>query len=63
LTRICYRNVAGNFRIAPNDCNMNTKQLNKLTMYLAVEGICDATPTAWQSPQIFRPSLTPPMKI
>jgi hypothetical protein len=27
---------------------MNTKQLNKLTMQLAVEGICDGTPTPWQ---------------
>ncbi len=27
---------------------MNTKQLNKLTMYLAVEGICDAHPSIWQ---------------
>jgi hypothetical protein len=27
---------------------MNTKQLNKLTMYLAVEGICDASTTVWQ---------------
>jgi hypothetical protein len=32
---------------------MNTKQLNKLTMYLAVEGICDGTPTAWQPVQAF----------
>jgi hypothetical protein len=28
---------------------MKTKQLNKLTMYLAVEGICDANNTVWQS--------------
>jgi len=32
---------------------MNTKQLNKLTMYLAVEGICDASPAVWQTLQAF----------
>jgi hypothetical protein len=32
---------------------MNIKQLNKLNMYLAVEGICDASPTIWQSLQAF----------
>jgi hypothetical protein len=32
---------------------MNTKQLNKLTMYLAVEGICDANPSVWQILQAF----------
>ena len=37
---------------------MNTKQLNKLTMYLAVEGICDGTPTAWQSLQAFADAYT-----
>ncbi len=37
---------------------MNTKQLNKLTMYLAVEGICDGTPTAWQSLQAFANAYT-----
>jgi len=37
---------------------MNTKQLNKLTMYLAVEGICDGTPSAWQSLQAFADAYT-----
>ena len=37
---------------------MNTKQLNKLTMYLAVEGICDGTPTAWQPIQAFADAYT-----
>jgi hypothetical protein len=32
---------------------MKTKQLNKLTMYLAVEGICDASPTVWQAVPAF----------
>ncbi|MGA2030321.1 MAG: hypothetical protein ABSG87_09650, partial [Verrucomicrobiota bacterium] len=32
---------------------MNTKQLNKLTMYLAVEGICDGNTTVWQPLQGF----------
>jgi hypothetical protein len=32
---------------------MNTKQLNKLTMYLAVEGICDASTTTVQSVPAF----------
>ena len=33
---------------------MTTKQLNKLTMYLAVEGICDGTTPIWQPLQAFR---------
>ena len=37
---------------------MTTKQLNKLTMYLAVEGICDASPTAWQPIQAFADAYT-----
>ena len=37
---------------------MNTKQLNKLTMYLAVEGICDANNTAWQTLQAFADAYT-----
>jgi hypothetical protein len=37
---------------------MNTKQLNKLTMYLAVEGICDANPTAWQTVPAFADAYT-----
>lgn len=37
---------------------MNTKQLNKLTMYLAVEGICDGAPTAWQTLQAFADAYT-----
>jgi hypothetical protein len=37
---------------------MNTKQLNKLTMYLAVEGICDASTTAWQPIQAFADAYT-----
>lgn len=37
---------------------MNTKQLNKLTMYLAVEGICDGTPLAWQTLQAFSDAYT-----
>lgn len=37
---------------------MNTKQLNKLTMYLAVEGICDASPAAWQTLQAFSDAYT-----
>jgi len=37
---------------------MTTKQLNKLTMYLAVEGICDGTPSAWQSLQAFADAYT-----
>ena len=32
---------------------MDTKQLNKLTMYLAVEGICDDTTPSWQTVQAF----------
>ena len=32
---------------------MNTKQLNKLTMTLAVEGICDANSPIWQPLQAF----------
>src|SRR5882724_4572373 len=32
---------------------MKTKQLNKLSMYLAVEGICDASPAVWQTVQAF----------
>jgi hypothetical protein len=32
---------------------MRTKQLNKLTMYLAVKGICDGNPTVWQAVQAF----------
>jgi hypothetical protein len=32
---------------------MKTKQLNKLTMYLSVEGICAASPTVWQPLQAF----------
>lgn len=28
---------------------MDTKKLNKLSMCLAVEGICDASPTVWQN--------------
>lgn len=37
---------------------MNTKQLNKLTMYLAVEGICDANNTVWQPLQAFADAYT-----
>ena len=37
---------------------MDTKKLNKLTMYLAVEGICDASNTVWQTLQAL-PTLTP----
>jgi hypothetical protein len=37
---------------------MTTKQLNKLTMYLAVEGICDGNPTAWQTLQAFADAYT-----
>ena len=37
---------------------MNTKQLNKLTMYLAVEGICDASATVWQTLQAFADAYT-----
>ncbi len=37
---------------------MNTKQTNKLTMYLAVEGICDGTPTAWQPIPAFADAYT-----
>ncbi len=32
---------------------MTTKQINKLDMYLAVEGICDLTTSAWQTLQGF----------
>jgi hypothetical protein len=32
---------------------MNPKQLNKLTMYLAVKDICDADSSAWQSLRTF----------
>lgn len=37
---------------------MNTKKLNRLAMYLAVEGICDASPTAWQTLQAFADAYT-----
>src|SRR5882724_8114304 len=37
---------------------MNTKQLNKLTMYLAVKGICDASPAAWQPLAAFADAYT-----
>ena len=37
---------------------MTTKQLNKLTMYLAVEGICDATTAIWQTVQAFADAYT-----
>jgi hypothetical protein len=38
---------------------MNAKQLNKLTMYLAVKGICDGTPSTWQTLQALpTPTLT-----
>jgi hypothetical protein len=37
---------------------MKNKQLNKLTMYLAVEGICDASPTSWQAVQAFADGYT-----
>jgi hypothetical protein len=32
---------------------MKTKQINKLTMYLAVGGICDGSPAVWQPLQAF----------
>jgi hypothetical protein len=32
---------------------MKTKQINKLTMYFAVRGICDASPAVWQSLEAF----------
>jgi hypothetical protein len=37
---------------------MNTKQLNKLTMYLAVEGICDGNNNIWQTLQSFADAYT-----
>jgi hypothetical protein len=37
---------------------VNTKQLNKLTMYLAVEDICDANNTVWQPLQAFADAYT-----
>ncbi len=37
---------------------MNTKQFNKLNMYQAVEGICDASPTVWQPLQAFADAYT-----
>jgi hypothetical protein len=37
---------------------MTTKQLNKLTMYLAVEGICDAATAIWQTVQAFADAYT-----
>jgi hypothetical protein len=35
---------------------METIQTNKLTMYLAVEGICDASTASWQAVQAFADS-------
>ena len=37
---------------------MTTKQLNKLTMYLAVGGIRDGTPASWQTLQAFADAYT-----
>ena len=37
---------------------MTTKQFNKLTMYLAVEGICDAANAVWQNLQAFADAYT-----
>jgi len=37
---------------------MTTKQFNKLTMYLAVAGICDASKAVWQTLQAFADSFT-----
>ena len=37
---------------------MNTKQINKLTMALAVEGICDVNPSVWQSLPAFADAYT-----
>jgi hypothetical protein len=42
-----------NRAIGPSKKTMNTKQLNKLTMYLAVKGVCDAETAIWQSVQAF----------
>jgi hypothetical protein len=46
------------YRKQYSQTTMTTKQLNKLTMYLAVEGICDASPTIWQSLQAFADAYT-----
>jgi hypothetical protein len=37
---------------------ITTKQLNKLTAYLAVEGICDASNAVWQTLQAFADAYT-----
>ena len=37
---------------------MNNKQQNKLNMYRAVEGICDASPVVWQTLQAFADAYT-----
>ncbi len=37
---------------------MTTKQFNKLTMYLAVEGICDPAKTVWLTLQAFADAYT-----
>jgi hypothetical protein len=37
---------------------MDTKKFNKLSMYLAVEGICDASPATWQTLQAFSDAYT-----
>jgi hypothetical protein len=37
---------------------MKTKQINKLTMYLTVGGICDASNTVWQPLQAFADAYT-----